>query len=61
MLRHVDRFWSDQDGQDLIEYSLLMCFIGIACMWLIGTGQPAVNQIWTTGNAHLTAANAAAS
>jgi Flp pilus assembly pilin Flp len=57
MLQRMNRFWVDDDGQDIIEYSLLICFIAIASMWLLGSGQPAVNQIWTTANTHLTSAN----
>ena len=60
MRQYTEGFWADDDGQDLIEYSLLICFIAIASMWLLGSGQPAVNQIWTTANSHLTAANNAA-
>ena len=55
------RFWRSDEGQDIIEYSLLICFIAIACMWFLNQGQPAVNAIWTTGNTHLAAANASAS
>jgi Flp pilus assembly pilin Flp len=47
----------EEDGQDLIEYTLLITFIAIASMWLLGAGQPAVNQIWTTANSHMTVAN----
>ena len=54
-------FWRQEDGQDIIEYSLLITFIGIACMWFLNAGQPAVNAIWTTGNERLAAANTSAS
>lgn len=50
-------FWVEEDGQDLIEYSLLITFIAIACAALLGAGKPAVNMIWTTANSHLGAAN----
>ena len=40
----------DESGQDLIEYSLLITFIAIACAALIGSGRSAVNSIWTSTN-----------
>ena len=38
-------------GQDLIEYSLLITFIAIACAALVGSGRPAVNAIWQRSTA----------
>ena len=49
----VCRFLREDNGQDLIEYSLLMAFIAIACLALVGAGRPAVNAIWTTAIASL--------
>jgi Flp pilus assembly pilin Flp len=54
-------FWRDESGQDLIEYSLLITFIAIACLALIGAGRPSVNAIWIGTNTQLSAAGAAAS
>ena len=56
----VFQFMRDERGQDLIEYTLLMTFIVIACLALIGAGAPATNAIWIASNSDLTAANAAA-
>jgi Flp pilus assembly pilin Flp len=50
----------DESGQDLIEYSLLITFIVIACLALIASGRPATNAIWATANTDLTAGNNAA-
>jgi len=60
MLSQFSRFWSDEEGQDLIEYSLLITFIAIACMWFVGAGKDPVNGVWTTTNSHITLANGAA-
>ena len=54
-------FWRDESGQDLIEYSLLITFIAIACLALIGAGRPSVNAIWISTNTQLTLAGSAAS
>ncbi len=61
MAQWLSNFWKEEEGQDLIEYSLLITFIAIACAALIGAGRPAVNSIWQAGNADLQAANTAAS
>jgi Flp pilus assembly pilin Flp len=57
VLQYIQLFCQSEDGQDLVEYSLLMCFIGIVCMMLIGSGRPAVNSIWTSANSRMVQAN----
>jgi Flp pilus assembly pilin Flp len=57
MAQYLHYFWREDDGQDLIEYSLLITFIAIACAALIGSGRSAVNSIWTSTNSHLGVAN----
>jgi len=53
--------WKDDQGQDLIEYTLLMAFVALASAALfIGTGG-SVKGIWSTTNSQLVAANASAS
>ena len=54
-------FWQEDQGQDLIEYTLLMAFVALASAALfIGAGG-SIKGIWTTTNAQLAAANTAAS
>ena len=53
-------FWIEDEGQDLIEYTLLMTFIVMAVFALLGSGRPAVNAIWTTANSELVSGNNAA-
>jgi len=49
--------WNDDQGQDLIEYTLLLAFVALASAALfIGAGG-SIKSIWTTTNATL--ANAA--
>ncbi len=53
----IARFWKDEQGQDLIEYTLLLAFVALASAALfIGAGGH-INAIWTTANGAL--ANAA--
>jgi Flp pilus assembly pilin Flp len=54
-------FWHDEQGQDLIEYTLLMAFVAMASAALfIGAGG-SIKGIWTTTNSQLTQANSLAS
>jgi Flp pilus assembly pilin Flp len=55
------KFWQDEQGQDLIEYTLLMAFVALASAALfIGAGH-SIKGIWTTSNSQLTQANSQAS
>ena len=52
---------NDEQGQDLIEYTLLMAFVALASAALfIGAGG-SISGIWTTSNSRLEAANTTAS
>lgn len=61
MAAYLHNFWREEEGQDLIEYSLLITFIAIACAAMLGAGRPAVNAIWQNSNNQLQAANVTAS
>jgi Flp pilus assembly pilin Flp len=53
--------WNDEQGQDLIEYTLLMAFVALASAALfIGAGG-SIKGIWSSTNAQLSAANLSAS
>jgi Flp pilus assembly pilin Flp len=54
MIQWVKTFCVGEEGQDLIEYSLLITFIAIACAALIGSGRSAVNSIWISSNSDIT-------
>jgi Flp pilus assembly pilin Flp len=54
-------FFQDEQGQDLIEYTLLMAFVALASAALfIGAGG-SISGIWTSTNTQLVAANSQAS
>ena len=54
-------FWNDEQGQDLIEYTLLMAFVALASAALfIGAGK-SISSIWQSTNTQLSAAAASAS
>jgi len=57
----LHRFLNDEQGQDLIEYTLLLAFVCLASAALfIGAGG-SVSGIWTSANSRLAAANTSAS
>ena len=61
MTTRILAFWNDEQGQDLIEYTLLMAFVALASAALfIGAGG-SIKGIWTTTNQQLTNANSSAS
>lgn len=54
-------FLKDEQGQDLIEYTLLLAFVALASAALfIGAGN-SVSGIWSTTNSQLAIANTSAS
>ena len=54
-------FWNDEQGQDLIEYTLLMAFVALASAALfLGAGR-SIKGIWVTTNNQLSQANTMAS
>jgi Flp pilus assembly pilin Flp len=61
MAQWLNNFWLEEDGQDLIEYSLLIALGAIACAALLGICSPAVSGIWTRTNSELGSANSVAS
>jgi Flp pilus assembly pilin Flp len=57
----LKQFLREEEGQDLIEYSLLIVFIAIACAAIVGTGGSATTPIWSRANTQLSMANTSAS
>ena len=54
-------FLREEEGQDLIEYTLLLAFVAlVSAAIFIGAGTEA-KGIWQVASSHLTNANAAAS
>lgn len=52
-----DGFWKNEDGQDLIEYSLLLAFVCLSgAAMFIGMGRT-TSGLWSIVNSRLAAAN----
>jgi Flp pilus assembly pilin Flp len=60
MKRMLYNFVKDEQGQDLIEYTLLLAFVCLASAALFISAGTSVSGIWTTANTDLTTASAAA-
>ena len=61
-MTYLRNFWTDEQGQDLIEYTLLMAFVALASAALFLGAGGQISKIWTISNQQLTnAANNAQS
>jgi Flp pilus assembly pilin Flp len=50
-------FWLEEEGQDVIEYSLLLAFIVFLCLAFVFSGTTSVHGIWAQSDSELVAAN----
>ncbi|HUJ20661.1 MAG TPA: Flp family type IVb pilin [Bryobacteraceae bacterium] len=57
----LKRFFRDEQGQDLIEYTLLLAFVCLATSALFVSSGGSLSGIWTSANSRLAAANTSAS
>jgi Flp pilus assembly pilin Flp len=60
-MNFVANFWTNEQGQDLIEYTLLMAFVALASAGLFLGAGGSLKGIWAVSNNQLTQANAKAS
>ena len=60
-MSHISNFWCDEQGQDLIEYTLLMAFVALASAGLVLGAGGSIKGIWSVSNNQLAQANAKAS
>jgi pilus assembly protein Flp/PilA len=51
------RFWREEEGQDLVEYSLLLAFIAVASVAVLTTIKGSISTIWSSINSSLVAAS----
>jgi Flp pilus assembly pilin Flp len=60
-MRAFYKLWIDDQGQDLIEYTLLLAFVAFASAALFLGGGGSIAGILSTSNSQIVAANASAS
>jgi len=57
MAEWVYRFWREEKGQDLVEYTLLMCFVMFTILGLASGFGSSVAGITSTSNSQISYAN----
>jgi Flp pilus assembly pilin Flp len=57
----LKRFLQEEQGQDLIEYTLLLAFVCLATSALFVSSGGSLSGIWTSANSRLVVANTSAS
>jgi Flp pilus assembly pilin Flp len=50
------RLWRQEQGQDLIEYTLMLAFVALASAALFASAGSSINQIWSKTNSQLSTA-----
>ena len=61
MMTMLRNLWNEDQGQDLIEYTLLMAFVALASAALFLGAGGSIKGIWSVTNSQLAAANSQAS
>ena len=61
MLSQLKRIWKDEQGQDLIEYTLLLAFVALVAAGVFAQAGTATAAVWNTANTKLQSAATAAS
>ena len=56
----LKNFLRDDQGQDLIEYTLLLAFVALASAALFLGAGSSINGIWSVANSRLSVANTSA-
>jgi Flp pilus assembly pilin Flp len=54
----LDSFLYEEDGQDMVEYALLLGFIGLGAVGLLSGIATQLSGVWSTVNSTLTSTNA---
>ena len=57
----LHNLWNDEQGQDLIKYTLLMAFVALASAALFMGAGASIKGIWSVTNSQLAAAYGSAS
>jgi Flp pilus assembly pilin Flp len=60
MKQSIVRFLRDDQGQDLVEYTLLLALVALASAALFISAGTSITGVWSIANSRLSAANASA-
>jgi pilus assembly protein Flp/PilA len=56
MLNLVNRLWKDEEGQDLVEYGLLLLLVALVAVTSMKVISGAISNIFSSAAANLTSA-----
>ena len=56
MITSIQAFWQEEDGQDLVEYSLLLAFIALAAVALLSGIGGNITKIWQSVSTQVSSA-----
>ncbi|HEY6991296.1 MAG TPA: Flp family type IVb pilin [Bryobacteraceae bacterium] len=45
--------WKEEEGQDMVEYALLLAFVALAAVTLLTTVKGSISSIWSNVNGTL--------
>jgi len=51
--QYLQQFWSTEEAQDLIEYTIIVAVFVLASVSVIGIFMPSVKAIWSTNDSEL--------
>jgi Flp pilus assembly pilin Flp len=60
-MKGLYNLWNDDQGQDTIEYVLLIAFVALASAAIFLAGGGSIQGIWSTSNSQINAASGSAS
>jgi Flp pilus assembly pilin Flp len=55
MVELISKFIRDEEGQDLVEYALLLVFLALAAIAVLPTLGSSVNKVFSQSNSSLNA------
>jgi Flp pilus assembly pilin Flp len=55
MIDSIKQFIRDEEGQDLVEYALLLVFLALAAISILPTLGSSVNRVFSQSNSSLNA------
>lgn len=53
----LKRLWKEEEGQDLVEYGLLIVLIALGCIAAMGTLSKAISNVFSNAATNLTTAS----
>ena len=53
---NLKAFWQEEDGQDMVEYALLLAFVALAAVAVLSTVKSNISTVWGSISSTLTTA-----